>query len=298
MPLPIGLLTGLGAALAWGSMDIASALGSRRLGSLNVTAGVQVVSAVLLAAVALAAGTVLPSDPVILIASALLGAVGAAAYLAYFTGLRIGPISIVSGMVAAYGGLTVVLAVLVRNESLTAIQALGAALATVGVVLTAVAFDGGMRATRLAGPGVIFAVAALILFAVMTIGLAETIERSGWLEVIVVSRVVNAAISLGAVWAVGAVAHPRLAALVHRDLAGSRRAWAIVLIAGVLDMAGLVVYAYGLEVAETWLVGLASSFGPAVTILVAVAFLGERLKPIQWAGLAAIGAGMVAIALP
>ena len=298
MPLPIGLLTGLGAALAWGSMDIASALGSRRLGSLNVTAGVQVVSAVLLAAVALAAGTVLPSDPVILIASALLGAVGAAAYLAYFTGLRIGPISIVSGMVAAYGGLTVVLAVLVRNESLTGIQALGAALATVGVVLTAVAFDGGMRATRLAGPGVIFAVAALILFAVMTIGLAETIERSGWLEVIVVSRVVNAAISLGAVWAVGAVAHPRLAALVHRDLAGSRRAWAIVLIAGVLDMAGLVVYAYGLEVAETWLVGLASSFGPAVTILVAVAFLGERLKPIQWAGLAAIGAGMVAIALP
>ena len=298
MPLPIGLLTGLGAALAWGSMDIASALGSRRLGSLNVTAGVQVVSALLLAAVALAAGTVLPSDPVILIASALLGAVGAAAYLAYFTGLRIGPISIVSGMVAAYGGLTVVLAVLVRNESLTSIQALGAALATVGVVLTAVAFDGGMRATRLAGPGVIFAVAALILFAVMTIGLAETIERSGWLEVIVVSRVVNAVISVGAVWAVGAVAHPRLAALVHRDLAGSRRAWAIVLVAGILDMAGLVVYAYGLEVAETWLVGLASSFGPAVTILVAVAFLGERLKPIQWAGLAAIGAGMVAIALP
>ncbi|HSK94060.1 MAG TPA: EamA family transporter, partial [Candidatus Angelobacter sp.] len=241
MPLPIGLLTGLGAALAWGSMDIASALGSRRLGSLNVTAGVQVVSALLLAAVALAAGTVLPSDPVILIASALLGAVGAAAYLAYFTGLRIGPISIVSGMVAAYGGLTVVLAVLVRNESLTSIQALGAALATVGVVLTAVAFDGGMRATRLAGPGVIFAVAALILFAVMTIGLAETIERSGWLEVIVVSRVVNAVISVGAVWAVGAVAHPRLAALVHRDLAGSRRAWAIVLVAGILDMAGLVV---------------------------------------------------------
>jgi drug/metabolite transporter (DMT)-like permease len=298
MPLPVGLLTGLGAALAWGSMDIASALSSRRLGSLNVTAGVQVVSAVLLAAVALANGTVLPSDPAILVASAILGAVGAAAYLAYFTGLRIGPISIVSGMVAAYGGLTVVLAVLVRNESLTAIQALGAALATVGVVLTAVAFDGGMRATRLAGPGVIFAVAALLLFAVMTIGLAETIERSGWLEVIVVSRVVNAVISLGAVWAVGAVAHPRLAALVHRDLAGSRRAWAIVLIAGVLDMVGLVVYAYGLEVAETWLVGLASSFGPAVTILVAVAFLGERLRPIQWAGLAAVGAGMVAIALP
>jgi drug/metabolite transporter (DMT)-like permease len=63
-------------------------------------------------------------------------------------------------------------------------------------------------------------------------------------------------------------------------------------------LAGLAVYAYGLEVAETWLVGLASSFGPAVTILVAVGFLGERLRPIQWFGLLAVGAGMVAIALP
>jgi drug/metabolite transporter (DMT)-like permease len=72
----------------------------------------------------------------------------------------------------------------------------------------------------------------------------------------------------------------------------------LVLVAGVLDMAGLVVYAIGLERAETWLVGLASSLGPAVTILVAVAFLGERLRPIQWLGLVGIGAGMVFIALP
>ena len=296
--MPIGLLTGLGAALAWGSMDIASALGSRRLGSLNVTAGVQLVSAVLLVVVAIVTGTPPPSDPGLLLASAVLGLAGAGAYLAYFTGLRIGPISIVSGMVAAYGGLTVVLAVIFRGESLTALQAIGAAIATVGVVLTAVAFDGGMRATRLAGPGVIFAVVALILFAVMTVGLAATIEQSGWLEILLVSRIVNAAISIGAVWGVGAMAHPRLGALVHREIVATRRSWSIVLLAGVLDLAGLAVYAYGLEVAETWLVGLASSFGPAVTILVAVGFLGERLRPIQWFGLLAVGAGMVAIALP
>jgi len=296
--MPIGLLTGLGAALAWGSMDIASALGSRRLGSLNVTAGVQLVSAVLLVAVAVATGTGPPSDLGLLLASAVLGIVGAGAYLAYFTGLRIGPISIVSGMVAAYGGLTVVLAVIFRGESLSPFQAVGATVATVGVVMTAVAFDGGVRATRFAGPGVIFAVVALVLFAVMTVGLAATIEQSGWLEIILVSRIVNAVVSVGSVWAIGALAHPRLDALVRRDVIATRRAWWIVLVAGALDMAGLVVYAIGLEVAETWLVGLASSFGPAVTILVAVAFLGERLRPIQWMGLVAIGAGMVAIALP
>ncbi len=296
--MPIGLLTGLGAALAWGSMDIASALGSRRLGSLNVTAGVQLVSAVLLVLVAIATRTGPPTDPALLLAAGVLGIAGAGAYLAYFTGLRIGPISIVSGMVATYGGLTVVLAVLFRGESLTLVQAIGAAVSTIGVVLIAVAFDGGVRATRLAGPGVIFGVVALMLFAVMWVGLAEAIDHSGWLEIILVSRIVNAVVSVGSVWVVGAVAHPRLDALVQRDVVSTRRSWWIVLVAGTLDMLGLVVYAIGLEVAETWLVGLASSFGPAVTILVAVAVLGERLRPIQWAGLVAIGAGMVAIALP
>jgi drug/metabolite transporter (DMT)-like permease len=71
-----------------------------------------------------------------------------------------------------------------------------------------------------------------------------------------------------------------------------------ILLAGVLDVLGLVSFTIGLASAPTWMVGLASSFGPAVTILVAVAVLGERLKRIQWFGLAGVAVGMVAIALP
>jgi drug/metabolite transporter (DMT)-like permease len=77
-----------------------------------------------------------------------------------------------------------------------------------------------------------------------------------------------------------------------------KRVIGAVVLAGTLDIVGLMSFAYGLEVAETWLVGLASSFGPAVTIVVAVAFLGERLKPIQWLGLAGVLVGMIAIGLP
>jgi drug/metabolite transporter (DMT)-like permease len=299
MPISFGFLAGLGAALSWGTMDVATALASRRLGSLKVTAGIQVVGAVLLVALAIGQGTTLPSDPLVLAGAGVLGIVGAGAYLSYFTGLRIGPISLVAGVVAAYGGLTVVLAVLVRGESLTSVQALGAAVATLGVVLTAVAFDGGIRGTRLAGPGVIFAVMALLLFALMTVGLAEAIERSGWLEVLVVSRIVNSVVSIGAVVVLTSVAHPRLRAIVQVDtVAVARTSWAIVLIAGVLDVVGLIVFAIGLEQAETWLVGLVSSFGPAFTILIAVLFLGERLQRVQWLGLGGVGLGMVLIALP
>src|SRR5688572_6131147 len=133
--MPVGLITGLGAAVCWGTLDLFSALASRRVGSLRVTTGMQLVGAVLLWVVAVATGTTLPSDPFVLIGGSLVGLAGAGAYLSYFTGLRIGPIAVVSGMVAAYGGLTVVLAVVIRGEALTPLQALGAAVATFGVVL-------------------------------------------------------------------------------------------------------------------------------------------------------------------
>ncbi len=300
--MPIGLLTGLAAALSWGTLDVFSALASRRIGSLRVTTGMQVVGAALIWVVALSSGVSLPSDPFVLIGGSLVGLAGAGAYLSYFTGLRIGPISVVSGMVAAYGGLTVVLAVLFRGESLTMVQALGATIATVGVILTGVAFDGGLRGMRFAGPGVVFAIVALVLFAAMTIGSDIVLERTGWLEILLVSRSANAIISVLVLVVAMTALRGSAAPLLQGEAADGgrldKRVIAAVCLAGLLDVLGLMAFAYGLEVAETWLVGLASSFGPAVTIVVAVAFLGERLKPIQWLGLAGVLVGMIAIGLP
>jgi drug/metabolite transporter (DMT)-like permease len=296
--MPLGLLTGLGAALAWGTLDVFSALASRRIGSLRVTTGIQLVGAACVVLLALAT---------VLVLGALVGLAGAGAYLTYFTGLRIGPIAIVSGMVAAYGGLTVVLAVVIRGESLSPIQALGAATATAGVILTGVAFGGGLRGARFASPGVIFAIVALVLFATMSILSDIAIDHAGWLEVLLVSRSTNAILSVVilviALTVARRAAQPLLIGAdgddaVDTGAALDRRAIGLVGLAGLLDVAGLMVFMYGLEHAETWLVGLASSFGPAVTILVAVAFLGERLRPIPWVGVAGVLSGMVLIGLP
>ena len=201
-------------------------------------------------------------------------------------------------MVAAYGGVTVVLAVIVRQESLTLVQAFGALIATVGVVMTGVAFDAGWRRTHFAGPGVIFAIVALVLFSVMTVGLAEAMETAAWLPVITFSRLVNAVLTSALVAAALVSRHRMFGAITSATLPPTWWAWVLVLAGGILDAAGLISLSVGLEGAPTWLVGLASSFGPAVTILAAVAFLGERLRPVQWLGLAGIAAGLVAIALP
>ena len=124
--MPFGLLTGLGAALVWGSLDVITALtqpgrreppGDRRDAARHRPRLRQLV---------IVTGTACPPSRAMIAIAALLGLIGAAAYLSYFTGLQIGPISVVSGMVAAFGGLTVVLSVLFRGESLTPLQAVGA----------------------------------------------------------------------------------------------------------------------------------------------------------------------------
>ena len=294
--MPFGVIAGLGAALSWGILEIASALASRRIGSVAVTAGVVLVSAAWCVVIAGVVGVERDMSADAIGASALLGLLGAAAYVTYFAGLRIGPISIVSGTVGAYGGLTVVLSVILRGESLTSTQAIGVAIATVGVILTAVAFSGDLRGTRFAGPGVLLAIIALFLFALMAITTDVAVERASVLQVLLVSRLITAgaaAIALGLLFA-------------RRRVAGSSgprghieaRVLGAIILAGSLDIFGLAAFTIGVQNAPTWMVGLASSVAPAVTIIVAVAFLGERLRPIQWLGLSGVAVGMIAIAIP
>jgi transporter family protein len=294
-----GLALGLLASLAWGIVDVTAALGSRRLGSLRVLAFSQAVSLVVLVALVALDPSRLGSDASAGILAGLpLGVAAAAAYLCYFTALRIGPLTVVSPIIVAYGGTTVVLAVLLRGESLLPAQALGAALATAGVVFAAVVFDGGqLRGARLVGPGVIVAIATMLLFAIVTIALAAPIEDHGWLPVVLGSRIANAATGLLLLAVVGRSVSPRLAPLTQPADRMDRTALALVIAAGVFDIAAFIAYAIGLEVAPTWLVGLASSFGPVIVVVFAVWRLGERLHPTQWFGLALLAAGVVVLAV-
>jgi len=296
--MPLGLGHGLIAALCWGSTDVMASFAGRRLGSLHVVMVAQLASALVAVLLAASQGVGLPSDPFALFLAALFGAIAAGAYVSFFTALRIGPLSVVSPVVAAYGGLTVVLSVLLRGETLTVLQGLGAALATLGVVMTGIVFDGGWRGTRIVGRGVVFSLLAMLLFSALTAGLATPIHLAGWLPVLLASRLANAGTIL-TILVIVTVIRPRGSEiLVEPTGSWSARAIAAAGAAGLLDIVGFVAFAIGLEIAPTWIVGLASSFGPAVAVIVAVALWGERLRPSQWIGLAGIAAGLVAVALP
>jgi drug/metabolite transporter (DMT)-like permease len=259
--MSFGLLTGLAAALAWGTLDVITALSSRVIGSLRVAAGMLFVTVVEFSLLAIVSGTTLPRDPRSIVIAVLQGLVASCAYMAYFTGLQFGPIAVVSGTVAAFGGLTVVLSVMFRGESLTALQAAGAVVATIGVLLTGIVFDGRLKGTRLAGPGVVFALVALVLFALMTIMTDIALETMSLLQLYTVARGVNTTVVVIVV-----VLLSRTTRTVGRRPVGgsawsSRRVVGALIVAATLDVLGLIAFATGLESAPTWLVGLAASFG-------------------------------------
>src|SRR4051794_8489868 len=152
--MPIGLALGLLASLFWGFTDLSGALASRRVGSVGVLAGTQLTAFALLLVIASANASLLSADALPGFVVGLgLGVIASLAYLSFYAALRIGPISVVSPVVAAYGGLTVVLAVIFRGESLLPLQAFGAAIATAGVVVPGPRARGPLPAAPGGGPG-------------------------------------------------------------------------------------------------------------------------------------------------
>lgn len=293
-----GLIAGLFASLVWGIVDVTAARAGHRVGSLRALAATQVTSVVVLAGFVALDPARLGADAIAGITAGLpMGLLAGVAYIAYFAALKLGPLAVVSPIIIAYGGLTVILAVLLRGETLLPAQAAGAALATAGVVLTGVVFSRrSVRSARLVGPGVLVAFVTIGLFALVTVMMSDPIRTHGWLPVVVGSRIANAAVVL-TLLALGSRGWAFLRPLMIPANPWSRVAVALVVATGVFDVAGFAAYAIGLEIAPVWLIGLASSFGPVLAIGYAVWRMGERLRPMQWAGLALLGVGVVVLAV-
>lgn len=294
----LGLALGLFASVAWGIVDVGAAVSTRRVGSARVLLLTQLISVVVLGLlVAMRPDLMGPSPLAGMLAGLPLGLTASSIYLSQFMAFRLGPVSIVSPVIVAYGGFTVVLAVLFRGETLTVIQGVGAMVATVGVILAAITFEeGSLRGVHLVGPGVVAAIVASVGFAVVTVFMAGPIGEFGFLPVIVGSRLGNTAVS-ALILLLALKGHTRLRPLAQPWLGWSRLAVGAVLICGMGDIAGLIAFSIGLEVAPAWLLGLSSSFGPVLAIAWAVLHLGERLRPHQWVGVLALGAGVVTLAV-
>jgi drug/metabolite transporter (DMT)-like permease len=294
MSVGFGLAFGAVSALAWGLTDICGTVASRRAGSIAVSAWMQIVAFVAMLTLTLLTRATLPEigELASLVGAGVVAAIG---YVAVYEALRRGPISITSPVVSAYGGLTVLLAVVLLGESLTAPQATGVGLATGGLILAVVTLRPSGNRTAISGPGVPFALVAIVAWSVVTIVQAPVIRTTGWIPAITVVRGV-AAFVLGAALT-GQLIRWRLrpgpALRVRRRLdAGTA---ALVLGMAACDTIGYAAFGVGIERSYTWVVGLVASLGPIGTVIFGVAVLGERPARVQWAGMGLVLVGLALI---
>jgi drug/metabolite transporter (DMT)-like permease len=262
-------------------------------------------SLVLAGGVAIARGLLTQDlDPMIVAATLVMGVGAGVSYIAVFTAFRLGPLSVVSPTISAYGALSAFIAALFLGEQLTPANIGGVVAVGTGIALLGLRTTGSGRDRRasLASPGVAFALVGLIFFAVITVLLTIPIKAFGWSTAITLSRIGNFA----TVWTILLITRAKRTSLPkwgRTDLLGeghrlTRSGLLLAAFVGVGDTVAFFVFAAALEVGPTWAVSLLSSLGPIIVVLGGYLVYKERLRAPQLLGLGAILLGIILATLP
>lgn len=224
-------------------------------------------------------------DGLLAAASCLIGVSG---FLCFFESVMDGQVAIAGTISAAYPALTVVGAVVILSESLSAIQAMGVMLIIGGVIALSYEPDPGAK-HAISRRSLTFAFLAFC----------------GWGVWSLTSKVAVGAVGPGNLfgfYVLSSLTAPLIYAWFRRMGSPStvqenptRLAWIYGAVALALNVIGAYAYTYALEEGNASLVGPASSAYPIVTVVLAVAILKERIHRSQVIWLACVCIGLMLV---
>lgn len=263
-------------SLMWGTADFLGGSVSRRMPALAVYGLSQAVGFVALVTVATATGAwgAPPGYWPWAIASSLLGLVG---MLAFYSALSIGPMGIVSPLVALSVIVPVAFGLLV-GEVPTALQILGILAAVIGILLASGPELSGAESAR---PLILAGIAA-IAFGGMYVTMAKGSEVDA-LMTMTGMRVTTVVVFAGIL-------------LVARTLGGpTRRDILPLVVIGLFDAGANVAFGVATTMGLLSTTSVLGSLYPVVTAILAAVFLHERLRAVQYVGVAVAMTGVVLI---
>lgn len=270
-------LLALASSVMWGAADFIGGSTSRRRPAIAVYGLSQVVGLVALAMAATVSGSWADDARYWpwAIASAVLGIVG---MVAFYRALALGPMGIVSPLVSL--SVAVPLAVgLISGELPTGVQAAGIVIAVIGILLASGPELTGAESAR---PLMLAALAA-VAFGGMYVFMAE---GSAYSPVMTMTAMRITAVVLLA-----------LVLMRVRTLGGvTRRDMVPISAIGLLDASANVAFGIATTLGLLATVSVLGSLYPVVTAVLAALLLHERLRPVQYAGVAAAILGVVLIA--
>jgi drug/metabolite transporter (DMT)-like permease len=282
---------GLLSALLAGVADFLAALVSRKLGTFWTLLYMLASSAAVLVAVQLLGG----DDQHLTWQDTLLtfgiAAAALAGYLAFYRGLAVGPVAVVSPIAACDGAVAALIGVALIGEALSPIHGVAVALLVAGVALAATDLRQFRQGLAAPGKGPMLALVPMIGFGIAIAGIGYLAER--YQSFLLPILVLRCCLFLQLAAAAG-VRRPSLPAV---GLGLTVAAVAI----GLLDTGSLLALAQGMiaeDGARVSLLGPLYGAYPVVTVLLALVLLKEKLVANQWVGVGCVFFGtalMVAI---
>lgn len=283
-------LLGASTAVIWGVSDLVARLSGRSAGVLLTTFGLMAIGTIALIVYLPLTGAAIDWDTggYWLIASSGLGM--ALGTLLLFAALTRGPVSLASPAVASYPAIAVPISVALgaRPEPIHWLAMVGT-MAGVWLVARAVARHAdsqlGDYARRNQRGTLVLAIASALLFALAIIAADLSIERYGWQQTLIGSRLVGMAVfALALAFRRGAI----------RPM--PRATWLLLLALGLLDTSGHALLYVGLGLPNGEYAVVASAAYTGVTTILAKLILREPVSRIQWFGVVLIiaGVGMLA----
>ena len=278
----LGLIWGLGAAVAWGTADFCAKKATAVVGFWPTLWGMNLVGALALGAVWMAGGAAVPAG--LLPALAALGVGNTVGGVLFYFALEFGPLVLVSPITAAFPVVAGALAFWLAGERLSPAMALAAAGVVAGTVLASIGGPSSSGSSARTGWALLAAAAGAVTFGAVFFGLAEVAGRRGVsfvLPVLVFRGVGSLLLALPLLWG----ARPRTGWL--------RCPW--IWATGLLDSFAYLFYAAGARRLPVAVIASLSGLFCVWTLALAVPLLGERLRARQWAGVALIVAAIAAL---
>jgi drug/metabolite transporter (DMT)-like permease len=288
-PMTLGLASAVTTCVTWGTADYLAAHVTRRIGEARTLLALQAVGVPVLVVAWLVVRPPLP-DPASLAWITLASASFAVGYLAFFHGLRVGAISIVSPISSAGALIPVTAGIILFGEHPSTPRLAGVALTLAGLALLLTDF-GAVRTLGAADRrrGALAGVVTLLAWGSGTALLLPAIKSAGGFSPIALVRAEILLVLL--VWFAwrGAARLPSDSGLRNRSL------WGCVVPAALLDLTAFFAYGFALYAAPATVVAPIASAYPLVTIAIARRRLHETLSRREWSGVALTLAGATAL---
>jgi len=281
--LMLGIMFGIFSMFGFGVANYLLSIASRSIGALRAAFWYELLAALLLAILALFlfSGTGINTTTVceILLASLL----SATAVLSFSKGVRIGNVEAVTTVSCAYGAVAAVLGFVLLDEKLAPLQMLCIGLIVVGTIV--VSFRPRTKGARGRNAlGIEYALLAMACWGGWSVLIGLLVKEMGWFTAALLTTVSTPVFLLA------------YAVLAGEGMAIKRRSLPLIAALAAISAATLIAFNLGLTYSYVDIVTPIAAASPAVTIVLALAFLKDRLSLNQKAGIALIIVSLVALA--